>query len=1049
MLAKQVFLDEPTAGMDPASRRKCWEMLQRFKKGRCIVLCTHFMDEADVLGDRIGIMCKGKMAVSGSSLFLKHKYGRGYVITLTAGLSSIRDERIQHIQGNINKKGSNLIESLLTIVPEISQLSTHAKETKLCVPLSQAEQFPALLRRLEQFRADGTIKSFTLRMSTLEDCFLEVARQWDQKLETLQTPTATTDEPSEPTAVQFETVRMEANSESRATESTLQTALLSAGASSKLQDDINRGHGPNKRRSFCASVVALCSSRWSTLRRSPNALFLNLAIPLSMVALAFASAKFLKSDDIMVPDPLVVSPSLFSSSSISELADGTTFFKGEQICTADLVNSSKVGSRFLPTNENALIQFEDDLLRPRTWNNSDNLQAELIFSANTSPSMRSVRSCGGLMLGSRWNHAEVAGGLLVANFSADSLIVSVNSSLVASLPVMLNEYANALARDLTPNTTIVMVNHPLPYKLPNIVDTASLFLPMFAGMGFLSVGLGAITLVADRETKRRHILRLMGVPPSVYLAANLLFDLGCIAGPLLFTGTILIFVFDAPWFQGVRLLGWLALGVTGPISAALFAYVFSHLFTTKNQASRLWPMILPASTVLPFVLVFVLHQPDSSDSDVALGDSLARAFTFIPYFSFQDGLQRLMLMQDNAKSPPASDDWPDVTPRDSDCSSSITAGDVFSYNDGILLNVLANFTWIVLGWILCIFLETGRSTSMAGRTRDCDDDSDHGQYFDDGSNRHRRPSLDSDVAREELNSAEVSAATCGDEDSGIVTVGLCKSYDVASGRSRQVMRKRAVRNISICVPEGELFCLLGPNGAGKSTTMALLTTEQMPSKGSAAIAGMDVCNDKLNLRKASVMGFCPQFDPLYEMLTVEEHLNLFCTLQGIGSVQASSIVRESLRSLDLEDHRTKLAYQLSGGNKRKLSVALALMGTPRVVLLDEPSTGVDVAARRKIWNRFREVRKTSAILLSTHAMEEALALHDRIGVMAQGRLVCVGSAAHLQSKFGRGFTLEVSAVDGKADAVLGFVEQMYVSSLLFSVPSCFLLIKLMTSCDFS
>ena len=170
------------------------------------------------------------------------------------------------------------------------------------------------------------------------------------------------------------------------------------------------------------------------------------------------------------------------------------------------------------------------------------------------------------------------------------------------------------------------------------MDIASLFVPMFVAMGFMSAGMGAVSLVGDRESKRRHMLRLAGVPGSVYVCGNAVFELCSTALPLAIVGTVAMFAFDASWFMAspTRVLGWLALIVTGPPATVMFSYAASHLFRTKTQAARVWPMILPAITVMPFVVVYILRQPGSSEENLSLSNTLSQAFCALPPYSFQE-----------------------------------------------------------------------------------------------------------------------------------------------------------------------------------------------------------------------------------------------------------------------------------------------------------------------------------------------------------------------------------------------------------------------------
>ena len=150
----------------------------------------------------------------------------------------------------------------------------------------------------------------------------------------------------------------------------------------------------------------------------------------------------------------------------------------------------------------------------------------------------------------------------------------------------------------------------------------------------------------------------------------------------------------------------------------------------------------------------------------------------------------------------------------------------------------------------------------------------------------------------------------------------------------------------------------------------------------------------------------PQFDALLELLTVREHLELFARIKGVPEARVAGVVAEKVREMDLTIYENKLAGSLSGGNKRKLSVAIAMIGGPELIFLDEPSTGMDPVARRFMWDvisRIATERKKCSIILTTHSMEEAEALCTKIGVMVGGRLRCLGSSQHLKSKFGQGY----------------------------------------------
>ena len=199
------------------------------------------------------------------------------------------------------------------------------------------------------------------------------------------------------------------------------------------------------------------------------------------------------------------------------------------------------------------------------------------------------------------------------------------------------------------------------------------------------------------------------------------------------------------------------------------------------------------------------------------------------------------------------------------------------------------------------------------------------------------------------------------------------------------------------------------NGAGKSTTFKSLTNEVAPTTGKITIQGYNVQSDFSQARK--LIGYCPQYDAIFPKLTVEETIKFYALIKGIRTYKLDNVVEKAIKDLNLKDHRNKLAGTLSGGNKRKLSVAMALIGNPPIILLDEPSAGMDPEARRFMWQVVEKVsqkEKNSAVILTTHSMEEAEALGTKMGIMVRGGVFrCMGSSQHIKNKFGVGYEVEV------------------------------------------
>lgn len=219
----------------------------------------------------------------------------------------------------------------------------------------------------------------------------------------------------------------------------------------------------------------------------------------------------------------------------------------------------------------------------------------------------------------------------------------------------------------------------------------------------------------------------------------------------------------------------------------------------------------------------------------------------------------------------------------------------------------------------------------------------------------------------------------------------------------------AIENTSFAVEQGEVFALLGVNGAGKTTTFRSLTRAVRATAGEVTLMGHDVATDFEKARR--VIGYCPQYDTIFDLLTVKEHLEYYAVVKGIPPRFRAPLVDKAIQNLNLQAYADKPAGTLSGGNKRKLSVALALLGNPPVVLLDEPSAGMDPEARRFMWSIVAKVsqeRKQSGVVITTHSMEEAEALSTKMGIQVQGGVFrCFGSSQHIKHKFATGYEIEV------------------------------------------
>ena len=208
----------------------------------------------------------------------------------------------------------------------------------------------------------------------------------------------------------------------------------------------------------------------------------------------------------------------------------------------------------------------------------------------------------------------------------------------------------------------------------------------------------------------------------------------------------------------------------------------------------------------------------------------------------------------------------------------------------------------------------------------------------------------------------------------------------------------AVDGLDLEIKKGELFALLGVNGAGKTTTIKMLSCIAKPTSGDALLSGKSAVSQKAEVK--SIIAVSPQETAVAPKLTVKENLELMAGVHGFSKEKTAEKTAELSRAFSLSEVMKKPAGKLSGGWQRRLSIAMALICEPEILFLDEPTLGLDVLARGDLWELIRSLKGKITIILTTHYMEEAQALSDRIGIMKGGRLIFTGTADEIKAKAG-------------------------------------------------
>jgi ABC-2 type transport system ATP-binding protein len=259
----------------------------------------------------------------------------------------------------------------------------------------------------------------------------------------------------------------------------------------------------------------------------------------------------------------------------------------------------------------------------------------------------------------------------------------------------------------------------------------------------------------------------------------------------------------------------------------------------------------------------------------------------------------------------------------------------------------------------------------------------------------------------------------------IETSGLRKSFRSRQGRDKKTVE--AVRGVDLRVEEGEIFGFLGPNGAGKTTTLRMLATLIVPDGGAATVAGADLLRDPGEVRRR--IGYVAQGGSTWDDSTAREELVLQARLYGIGKAAALERAARALDSFQLSEYADRKCKTYSGGQRRRVDIALGIIHEPRVVFLDEPTTGLDPQSRAHMWDEIRRLRSEGmTVFITTHYLEEADALCDRIAIMDHGEVVAEGTPAELKRSISHEvITVGLNGATAEAAAVLdsaAFIARM-------------------------
>uniref|UniRef100_A0A8D1DE14 ABC transporter domain-containing protein n=1 Tax=Sus scrofa TaxID=9823 RepID=A0A8D1DE14_PIG len=946
--SRTVVLDEPTSGVDPCSRRGIWDILLKYREGRTVIFSTHHLDEAEALSDRVAVLQRGRLLCWGPPSSLTQAHSQGLRLTLTRQPSVLEVD---------NPKDTACATSLIqTYIPRASLRGCSGGELSYVIPQDADRAcFRGLFQALDQNLQHLHLTGYGISDTTLEEVFLNLLQ--DSKKPSEAAPRMDL-EPPEP-------------SPGHCNSCLLRLSVPTDGA--RARTPLVQG-GPL----LLAQMAALLVKRLRHAGRAWKGTVANLLLPVLFVALAMGL--FMVRPLAVDYPPLKLTPGHYDGAE-------TYFFSFRSLLPFVRDNSScwrldpsshleapKLCGCLTCPNGSTRAPYLTNGLGHRLLNLSGLRLEEYLLAPTEKPRL------GGWSFGVR---DPGQGQDAHSNISKPKPLAKVwyNQKGFHSLPSYLNHLNNLILwRFLPPGVDwrqygITLYSHPYGGALLNedkileSIRQCGVALCIVLGFSILSASVGS-SVVRDRVTGVKRLQHISGLGYRTYWFTNFLFDmLLYLVSVCLCVAVIAAFRLTAFTFRQNLAATALLLALFGYASLP-WMYLISRIFSSSDVAfisyislNFIFGLCTMLMTVMPRLLAIVSKAQHLQN----IYDALKWVFTVFPQFCLGQGLVQL-------------------------CYNQIKYD--LTHNFGVD-SYVSPFEMNFLGWIFVQLAGQGTVLLLLRMLL-------HWDLWQRGHSAIQgtvTSSQDIDVEKEQMR--VLKGRTSGDI---LVICNLSKSY------TRFFKRTTAVQDISLGIRRGECFGLLGVNGAGKTTTFRILNGDLRPTSGYAVIRtpmGEDV---DLSLAGAAGVriGYCPQQDALDELLTGWEHLHHYCSLRGIPKQCIPQVTADLVRRLHLEAHVDKPVAAYSGGTKRKLSTALALLGQPDLLFLDEPSSGMDPCSKRHLWDAvMKEVQEGCAVVLSSHSMDECEALCTRLAVVVDGSFRCLGSPQHIKNRFGDGYTVKI------------------------------------------
>jgi ABC-type multidrug transport system ATPase subunit len=1057
---KVLFLDEPTAGMDAQARRDMWSLLLSRRENACIVLCTHHMDEADILGDRVAVIDAGKLQEAGTPAELKARYGKGLHLSVSVSAGTDRQRLMKMVAAN-GGEGVKLDLSDVAILDEEMAAQVTAERLKLLesgdlnllLPTAGSTDIPRVLEALDGAkRANGEgggegssllgVKDFGIVAVTLEDVFWELDQASERANE-------------DATA---ETLRGGGGAEGGYGGAGVRGEMLIANTEYEIPTFTTKIGAIVRRR------VISFSRNWSAMRGMvPTMGFLTMGILL-------ASVDFMPTTEQSV-------------SSISIGPEHAFNGPGKWLPYRDTTGGYTSAAMILPRVQQwsmesggRLPQLLDAAKRSPCFkafliNEQDPAACGSTASAASEEdhvSIGSVAIVGALEFGPSSATSSVVYTVLPNSaylFSLSAIVALANSAIYTNQSINQSDLGGA-SYSSTGSIQPKLQQFPVEPKTAEeerMTKMVAAQITSIAGtipfiFGVLMVPAMMAYFVAEDQTKQiKQLQILMGVTPTEYWVSQALGDMLYYLAVMLLP-VIVAFTTRSPLVgkDGASILLLLAY----PGAVAPMTYL---LASTCKKPSTAYGVCMTANNGLFFVTFLtycVLAMPA-----LGIGRELLEALRWLfccnPTTALALGLRAVILADAYGYNAYGVDEAAReqfaLLPVETALvpllfliveavvlTTIVVAVDSRNAGDSSCLPECLNqylCRCVGIGW--CYKEKKtrggGESSSAESKKRLL-----QAHEVEDEDVQAERDGCDSDARSAGINNwtmargqrssvnqigprSDSAVAGASEQDTMAVHMHhLKKQYRPAGKQRYKADGTVAVHDMCLRVRERECFSLLGTNGAGKTTTLSMLMRQLAPTGGACYIRGQDIY--RLGPSAHLGFGFCPQANALFDTLTTTETLGFYSAVRGVpaGEVR-TKYVRSWLEAAQLVAFAETRCAKLSGGNKRKLSLAIAILGNPKLAVLDEPSAGVDPAARKKLHRIINGVKaRGTTVVLTTHNMAEASKLGDRIGIMVQGRLACIGSPQHLLSRYSSGYVLTIAMCSGRdvAETVLPLLHRL-------------------------